>query len=384
MLLAGRFSTEELYDENAKWIYLDCTKGPGSRLVHATLNMNVSVILSSIDVHPIVRSFFDLGEKSINYDGHNRPLLSIQVTELIDGIFIGFTMNHSLVDGNSQWHFINSFSEIFLQLSQSQGNDTIHITRKPVFDSYFPDGWGPVLKLPNIGIKRSVPKSVDPVVLRDRIFHFSSESISLIKAQTNKECGVHNISSFQALSGLMWRSITRARNLQAEHETSCGLAINARPRFSPPLTNNYFGNLSIRQQSICNVGELLNKGFGWAAMLLHQIVVSQDDKKVHEFYEIIVKLLCGPPNDPGMGNPFYSPNFVMIGGSTRFDMYGPEFGLGKAQAVLAGYCNKEDGKITPSLGREGDGSVDFEVCLKPETMNALELDEEFIGIVELK
>ncbi|KNA06369.1 hypothetical protein SOVF_181650, partial [Spinacia oleracea] len=61
-------------------------------------------------------SFFDLGEKTVNYDGHTRPLLSIQVTELLDGVFIGFTMNHSIADGISLWHFISTLSEIFLHL----------------------------------------------------------------------------------------------------------------------------------------------------------------------------------------------------------------------------------------------------------------------------
>ncbi|XP_074286249.1 uncharacterized protein LOC141611571 [Silene latifolia] len=381
--LAGRFTTQEFPDENAKWVYVDCNKGPGAGLIHATVEETVSSVLSSVDVHPIVRSFFDLGEKSANYDGHTKPLLSVQVTELIDGIFIGFTMNHSLVDGTSQWHFINSLSEIFIQLSKSQKSESIpKISQNPVFKPYFPEGRGPILKLPMTHkVYVSITGSKDR--LRERIFHFSFESIAKLKAMANEEAGVHNISSFQALSGFMWRSITRARNLEPELETCCGLAMNARPRFSPPLSDDYFANLILRQQSICKVGELLDKGLGWAAMLVHEIVVNLDDKKVRDYYETRAKVLCDGPSVSGTRPPFYSPNLVSIGGSARFNMYGPQFGLGKAEAVLAGYSSKQDGKITVSPGRDGGGSVDLEICLKPETMKVLELDGDFRSYVTL-
>lgn len=62
-------------------------------------------------------------------------------------------------------------------------------------------------------------------------------------------------------------------------------------------------------------------------------------------------------------------------------MYGPEFGLGRAVAVLAGYANKDDGKVTANPGREGEGSVDLEVALKPNVMEALEFDADFMRFV---
>ena len=79
--LAGRFETKKYEDEHACWIFLDCNKGPGARLIHASyVDLSVSDILRSTDVHPAVRSFFDLGERIVNYDGHTKALLSIQVT----------------------------------------------------------------------------------------------------------------------------------------------------------------------------------------------------------------------------------------------------------------------------------------------------------------
>ncbi|XP_074277068.1 uncharacterized protein LOC141600722 [Silene latifolia] len=383
--LAGQLTTVNLEGENCRWVYVDCEKGPGAHLIHATAkDVSVTDLVGPVNVPLIIRSLFDLGVEVVNYDGHNRPLLSIQVTELLDGVFVGFTMNHCIGDGTSLWHFISSLSEIYVQLMENRDNYEVVLSRKPTFKPYFPEGYGPFLKLSGLEMDQSLTQpDNDPFILRERIFHFSSISMSKLKAKANKECGVQNkISSFQALSAFMWRSITRARNLNRELETSCALVMNARPKFNPPISSDYFGNFVTRYQSMCKVGEVLDNGLGWAAMLVHQLVASQDEKKVVEFSENMIKFLCKVPND--MSPLFDSPNVVVMGGSTRFDMYGPEFGLGKAKAALVGHCNKEDGKVTASPGPEGDGSVDLEVCLKPETMNALEADGEFLNFVTLR
>ena len=88
--------------------------------------MTISEILSPIDVPLVVRSFFD-HDRALNDDGHTMPLLSIQITELKDGIFVGCSMNHSIVDGTSYWHFFNSWSEIF----QAEGN-YISLSHPPI------------------------------------------------------------------------------------------------------------------------------------------------------------------------------------------------------------------------------------------------------------
>lgn len=77
---------------------------------------------------------------------------------------------------------------------------------------------------------------------------------------------------------------------------------------------------------------------------------------------------------------FYE-NSVMVGSSPRFDMYGCEFGWGRAVAARSGGANKFDGKIAMYPGWGGGGSMDVELCLVPENMAALERDEEFMGAV---
>ncbi|RZC68648.1 hypothetical protein C5167_031926 [Papaver somniferum] len=72
---------------------------------------------------------------------------------------------------------------------------------------------------------------------------------------------------------------------------------------------------------------------------------------------------------------------VLMGRSPRFDVYGCDFGLGKALAARSGYANKLDGMVSSYPGLTGTGSVMLEVCLSPESMRALESDEEFMDTV---
>ncbi|KAK8684093.1 hypothetical protein V6N13_040130 [Hibiscus sabdariffa] len=281
----------------------------------AATDISVSDIVSPTYVPLVVQLFFD-HDRAINYDGRTRPLLSIQVTELVDGVFIGCSMNHAIGDGTSFWHFFNTLSQIF----QSQ-EDNIKISRPPVFERWFPEGYGPLLKLPFTCQEEFISRYEAPQLL-ERIFHFSTESIAKLKERANTKYKTTKISSFQSLSAFVWRAITRARRFPSEMASGCRLAINNR------------------------------------------------DKSVRDFV-----------ND-WVGSPSVSPpQIVAMGSSPRFNKYGNEFGLGKALTLRCGYANKFDGKVSSYPGREGGASIDLEVCLPPCSMDALESDEEFMASV---
>ncbi|MBA0777106.1 hypothetical protein Gotri_005164 [Gossypium trilobum] len=206
--------------------------------------MSVSDIVSPTYVPLVVQSFFD-HDRAINYDGHTKPLLSIQVTELVDGVFIGCSMNHAVADGTTFCHFINTLSEIF----QAQG-DNIKISRPPVLERWCPEGNnGPLLTLP-----------------------FSHQDEFITRLETP-----------HALSAFVWLSLTKARRFPCETVTACTLAMNNRSRLEPPLSPNYFGNSFQTETVMTTAGELLEHGLGWAAWKLNQVVVNHTDKSVRGF-----------------------------------------------------------------------------------------------------
>ncbi|KNA13702.1 hypothetical protein SOVF_114350 [Spinacia oleracea] len=364
--LAGQLATQIDEHQHSSFIFIDCEKGPGARFIHATLNMTIHDILSPIDVPVVVKSFFD-HHKSVNHDGHTRPLLSVQVTELVDGIFIGCSMNHSVADGTSYWNFWNIWSEIHMQHNPNSKS------KLPIHKRWFPEGYGPRVTLPFTHTDEFISRYEVPQ-LRERIFHFSSESISKLKMKANidVEDTDKEISSLQALSALVWKSITRVRCLSGDEKITCTMDANLRQRIDPQLPQGYFGNSIWVAKATATADQVNEHSLGWVAELLQKAVMELTDKTVKSVFEAWMKSPFVYQIDA-----FFEPNSTVIGSSPRFDMFGNDFGVGKPVVVRSGYANKFPGKVTTYPGSEGRRSIALEICLPPDVMTALESDDEF-------
>nr|XP_043639174.1 protein ENHANCED PSEUDOMONAS SUSCEPTIBILITY 1-like [Erigeron canadensis] len=367
--LAGRLATQKQDNPPSYVIYIDPENSPGVKFIYAKANATISDVLKPAYVPLIVESFFDL-DRAINHDGHTLPLVSIKVTELDDGIFIGNSMNHVIADGTSFWHFMTSWSEIF----KSKNQGACVLSRYPVFkrQALYKE-YDPIVSLPFTHHDQFIERYEHPQVLKDRYFHFSSASIARLKKKANTECNSQKISSLQAVSALLWRCVTRVRRLPADGNTVCTLPVNNRRRVNPPLSDDYFGSPIQTVQATTTVEDLMAHGLGWAAFKLHEAVTSDDDVAVRKWVDSWFKNPVVPKNSSLMFS-----NMLQIGGSPRFDTYGCDFGLGKAIAVRSGHANKADGRVAMYPVREGDGSMDVKVCLLPKTMKDLECDKEFI------
>jgi len=228
--LTGQLASRVDEDKHESLVYVDCTKGSRAKFIHATLDMTMSDILSPIDIPLVVHSFFD-HHKAINYDGHTQPLLLVRITELLDGIFIGVSMNHVLADGVAYWHFWKTWSDIHVA---KLGNEASIISTPPIHKRWLPDGYMLPVPLPFTHPDEFISRYERPL-LRERIFHFSSESIATLKAKANAESNTSKISSFQALSALGWRSIVRANTIPHDETTNCRLAINNLTQTRPTI-----------------------------------------------------------------------------------------------------------------------------------------------------
>ncbi|KAL5556972.1 hypothetical protein UlMin_039208 [Ulmus minor] len=364
--LAGRLAKTENEDHTTSF-FVDCNHY-GALFIHASAidDITVASILDPINIpDDIVYSFFPMNGVS-NYQGVSQPLLAVQVTELLDGLFIAISMNHAVADGTSFWHFFNVWSEISNKLSQpspSFSNDCLNkIINLPLHIPYFPN-------IPT-ATTNSPP-------LQQRMFHFSKESIANLKAKANAEAHTNKISSFQALLAHLWVSITRNRhNLISDNDTevSYRVVVGMRRRMDPPLPENYFGNALLGVLFKSTVGEVLKRGFGDIGLEMNLMIGSQRGEEARSFLEEWSK----SPEFVELGR--LKGNILGISGSPRFDVYGNEFGWGKPIAVRSGPGNKFDGMLTVYPGVE-QGSVDFEVCLLPQTLQAMANDGEFMETV---
>ncbi|KAF8030561.1 hypothetical protein BT93_E2866 [Corymbia citriodora subsp. variegata] len=372
--LAGRLATLKQTDPPSYTVFVDCTDSPGARFIHAALDATMADILSPKYVPAVVRSFFD-HDGAVNRDGHTLSLLSAQVTELADGVFLGLSMNHAVGDGASFWLFFNAWSEIF-QAQEKGAVDIVQLSRPPILTRWFPENHPGPVSMPHTNDPSSLFARSEAPELSERFFHFSADAIAGLKAETNRQCGTSNISSFQSLTAHVWRGITRASRLSPDQVTSCYMAANNRGRLDPPVPPEYFGNMVTPLRTAATVGELLDRGPGWAARQLHSMVAEHTDMKLQKWNEEWIK----SPRLFHLSMMVDTCN-TMMWSSPRFNMYGNEFGLGKAVALRGGYGNKFDGKVSGYPGHEGGGSVDLEICLSPEKMAALKADKEFMTAV---
>lgn len=110
-------------------------------------NFTISNILSPIDIPTSALQQFFLDRDVV--DLHDKSLVSITVTELVDSVLIACSMDHIIADGNSYRHFLNMGSEVF-QHHDREGNYTMKISHPPILDgSWFPDHYhGPLINVP--------------------------------------------------------------------------------------------------------------------------------------------------------------------------------------------------------------------------------------------
>ncbi|XP_051130449.1 BAHD acyltransferase DCR-like [Andrographis paniculata] len=396
--LAGRLRTDA-----DGCVYIVCDDS-GVDFYHAkAAHLSATALLpeKDRDIPAAYRRFFQC-DKMLSYSGHEKPLVAVQVTELNDAVFVGCSVNHAVVDGTSFWNFFNTFAEMARGVKRISKSPNFR--RDTAFDSpavlVFPPGG------PSATFSGEEP-------LREKIFHFSREAVLKLKLRANSPTrkpkpypdyetvgkrsndGWGNnrsktygevtsvtekhptveISSFQSLSAHLWRSVTRARDLKPGKTTTFRMAVNCRSRLLPRLEPTYFGNAIQSIPTTAAAGELLSNGLSWSAALLHTNVAAHGDATVRRG----VKVWESEPRLFPLGN--FDGAMLTMGSSPRFPMYDNDFGWGRPIAVRSGGANKFDGKISAFPGAEGNGSVDLEVVLSPETMAGLENDLEFMEYV---
>ncbi|TYG94851.1 hypothetical protein ES288_A11G221600v1 [Gossypium darwinii] len=207
--------------------------------------------------------------------------------------------------------------------------------------------------------------------VRERIFHFSKENITKLKAKSNAEMGTDKISSLQALLSHIWRSAIHNRSFDPDQETNYRFVVGVRQRFQE-IPDNYFGNAILGTFVTMKAKELVEQGIGNSAWRMNRIIAAMTGERIKKVFE-------SWPASPSFVT-LSNGDALITSSSPRFNMYGNDFGWGKPIAIRSGSSNKFDGLVTLYCGAE-EGSIDIEACFFPETLEAMANDQEFMHIV---
>ncbi|XP_026397155.1 BAHD acyltransferase DCR-like [Papaver somniferum] len=168
--LAGRLAVTKHDDDGTISVYINCNSA-GVEFIHAVADVTKAVLLKPTCTADIIDSFFTF-DGIRNYQGVSLPLLSVQVTVLTDGIFVAFSTNHSVCDGTSFSHFINSWSQISRGLTHKLHPPIILEPRWLPRKTNFP------IHLPFSSIEAlTIEKFIPSPELRKKTFHFTPQNI---------------------------------------------------------------------------------------------------------------------------------------------------------------------------------------------------------------
>lgn len=194
------------------------------------------------------------------------------------GFALGLAMNHCMFDGLGAMEFVNSWAET--------ARGAAELTVPPFLDRTLLRARDP----PVISFEHhefeEIPDVSDTAALYAdqellyRSFCFDPDRLERVRALALAGAGGENgddlvggrCTTFEALSGLVWRARTRALGLAPEQRTKLLFAVDGRRRFEPPLPRGYFGNGIVLTNAVATAGELLSSPPSRAAGLVQAAV----------------------------------------------------------------------------------------------------------------
>jgi hypothetical protein len=104
-----------------------------------------------------------------------------------------------------------------------------------------------------------------------RVFKFTKEQLATLKRMAIEEKTNITYSSYEMLSGHIWKCVTQARELHGSQETKLFIATDGRSRLNPPLPKGYFGNVIFTSTPIASAEELVQNPVTFAASKVSRI-----------------------------------------------------------------------------------------------------------------
>ncbi|KAE9450555.1 hypothetical protein C3L33_17545, partial [Rhododendron williamsianum] len=192
------------------------------------------------------------------------------------GFAMGICVNHLVFDGQTGMDFINSWGKIARGLS---------LKVPPFLDRSILNARNP----PEIEFDHQefleiedIPRTNDlyneEIIYKS--FGFDTVKLEKLKAAATEDGAVVRCSTFEALSGFIWKSRTQALKIPHDQKIKLLLVVDGRSKFDPPLPENYFGNgvvILCLYYCISTAGELTEKPLSYAVGLVQETIQSVTD-----------------------------------------------------------------------------------------------------------
>ncbi|WJX31788.1 shikimate O-hydroxycinnamoyltransferase [Trifolium repens] len=305
------------------------------------------------------------------------PIFIVQLTRFQnnEGLAIGIAFNHLLCDGLGAIKFITSWAKVArgetLEANELPFLDRTllkfsHTPSEPHFEHFELKPLPLILGRNDTSEERKKKTSATMLKL-------SSEQVDKLKKKANeddvlvmKKKGSRPYSRYEAIGAHIWRSASKARELDENQESVVRFNADIRTRLVPPLPMNYFGNALTQTATKGYIGEITSKPLGYVAQKIREATELVSDEFIRSQIDVIRsfenlddarKLFL---NSEGEIAPYFgNPNFQLTSWMSM-PIYEADFGWGKPFYVGLAYVSPHDRALI-LLSPDGDGSV--LVCL---------------------
>ncbi|CAK9330318.1 unnamed protein product [Citrullus colocynthis] len=261
--LAGRLTLS-----SDKKLIVDCT-AEGAVFVEAEADYSIEDIgdITKPDPDTLGKLVYDIpGATNIL----QMPPLVAQVTKFkCGGFVVGLCMNHCMFDGIGAMEFVNSWGEtargLPLAVPPFLDRKILKAREPPVFEF-------PHREFAEIEDVSNTCKLYGDEEMHYRSFCFEPEKLNKLKQRALEDGALKKCTTFEALSGFVWRARTEALRMQPDQQTKLLFAVDGRSRFQPPIPKGYFGNAIVLTNSLCSAGELLENPLSYGVGLVQKAV----------------------------------------------------------------------------------------------------------------
>ncbi|XP_031108161.1 shikimate O-hydroxycinnamoyltransferase-like [Ipomoea triloba] len=284
------------------------------------------------------------------------PLAFFQVTRFkCGGVSLGTGIFHTLADGLSALHFINTWADLARGLSVAIPpfiDRTILRAGDPPRPAFKHIEYDPP---PTLLSKLQGANNSTTAMLK-----ITPQQLALLKTKSG-----HEGSTYEILAAHIWRCVCKARGLSDDQTTKLYIATDGRSRLCPPLPPGFLGNVIFTTTPVAESGELQTEPLARSAKRIHGALVRMDDEYLRSALDYLEcqldlsKLVRG-------SNYFASPN-LNINSWTRLPVHNSDFGwgtpvhMGPALILYEGTVY-----ILPSPNK--DRSLTLAVCLDADHM----------------
>ncbi|TYG66202.1 hypothetical protein ES288_D06G249000v1 [Gossypium darwinii] len=298
------------------------------------------------------------------------PLIMAQVTTLkCGGVCLGIATHHTLTDGTTTLHFINSWSEMARGLPQISMPPLIDRTLLrarvppiPRFHHLEYDRPPSLYTSTSLGPNNHKPSTVS-------VFKITQNQLNTLKAKSWEHGNKTNYSTYTILVAYIWRCATKAWDLSYDQPTKLHMPTDGRPRLHPPLPSTYLGNAMFAASLIALSRNLQSEPFVNTLERVHGTLQRMNNEYLRSALDYLETL---PDITVARRTPdtYHCPN-LSINKWTRLSLYDADFGWGRP--IYMGPANiVHEGKIYILPSPTNDGSLSLVACLQTAHMKLFE------------